>query len=83
MSEPTLYQEATDECVQGYGHAMMDSKCVGCGARNIFVVPVEPDYEAMANLMVQKIDVAAWWTNWNQEKLARELWRAGIGGDDE
>ena len=42
----TLYREATDECVQGYGHSMMDSKCVGCGARNVFVVPVEPDIEA-------------------------------------
>ena len=42
MNEPTIYREATDKCVQGYGHSMMDSKCVGCGARNMFVVPVEP-----------------------------------------
>ena len=41
MNEPTIYREATDKCVQGYGHSMMDSKCVGCGARNMFVVPVE------------------------------------------
>ena len=46
-------------------------------------VPVEPDYEAMADLMPGLIDVAAWWTRDNRIELAKKLWRVGIGGSDD
>lgn len=73
----TYYQEATDKCVQGYGHSMMDSKCVGCGARNIFVVLVELDYEA-----AERVALRSLWTD--KRSYVRGIVDAalGIGGSE-
>ena len=77
MSEPTLYRKCKHD--QRWGHWTSDVTEPWCNG----LVPVEPDYDIMADRMPEWIDVAQWWTFNNRLDLARKLFRAGIGGDDD
>jgi hypothetical protein len=48
-----------------------------------WLVPVEPDYEAMAAFIEEIEGLPGWWAPENRQALAKALWRAGIGGDEE
>jgi hypothetical protein len=86
MSEPTLYRIEPDAATTG-----QQIRAVDDAIQDGVLVPVEPDYEAMATVMnvdgwtCDGHEPGAWCEDCKRLQLSttRKMWNAGIGGDDE
>jgi len=66
--------EDWSKTMTGYVEALLEQEVL---------VPVTIDYETAADMILDEIDLAKWWTQANRMKLAKAIVDAATGGDDE